>query len=211
MLYCNRCQGDTHHELKAIHPKEYYEVQGEPPNESLVYWEKYEYGFWVCLGCDTALLEEAFTFEGMYDPNNKKQIWESALHPKRAVGDLPKKRFRRLSSKLSVLYDEVIECFNGGLTISCAMGLRALMEGICADKDIAGRNLDDKIEGLRAYLPSNIVDNLHGFRFMGNTAAHELQAPKKHELQLAIEVMEDLLNFLYELEYKARGLPKGQA
>jgi hypothetical protein len=78
------------------------------------------------------------------------------------------------------------------------------LEGICAEKGIEGRNLHTKIDGLKVYLPANIVDSLHRFRFVGNEAAHELQAPTEAELRLAIEVMEDLLNFLYELDYKAR-------
>ena len=37
---------------------------------------------------------------------------------------------------------------------------------------------------------------------MGNEAAHELSAPEKDELRLAIEICEDLLNYLYDLNYK---------
>lgn len=207
-LYCNTCKGETHHELKAVHPREYYETQGQPPNELLVFWEKFECRFWICRGCDTATLEEAYTCMGMFNPDTDDQVWESALYPKRATGDLSQKRFRRLGRKLGVIYREVIESFNRDLSISCAIGLRALLEGICADKDIAGRSLYHKIDGLQSHLPSNIVESLHSFRFMGNFAAHELQAPTRDELRLAIEVMEDLLNFLYELEYKARRLPK---
>jgi hypothetical protein len=51
--------------------------------------------------------------------------------------------------------------------------------------------------------PQNIVTNLHTFRFMGNIAVHELTPPKRQDLLLAIEISEDLLNFLYELDYKA--------
>jgi hypothetical protein len=58
------------------------------------------------------------------------------------------------------------------------------------------------------HLPPNIVESLHGFRFIGNKAIHELEPPTQPELALAIDVMEDLLNFLFELEYKARGLRK---
>ena len=43
---------------------------------------------------------------------------------------------------------------------------------------------------------------------MGNVAAHELEAPNREDLKLAIEVIEDLLNFLYELDYKAQQLKK---
>jgi len=41
---------------------------------------------------------------------------------------------------------------------------------------------------------------------MGNEAVHELAAPKPAELALAISVIEDLLNFFYELDYKASQL-----
>ncbi len=55
-------------------------------------------------------------------------------------------------------------------------------------------------------LPKNIVSNLHSLRFIGNEAAHELAAPTVEELKLAIEICEDLLNYLYELDYKAQKL-----
>jgi hypothetical protein len=83
-----------------------------------------------------------------------------------------------------------------------------VIEGICADKGVKGANLEKRINGLEAHLPKTIVANLHSFRFMGNEALHELAAPKRTDLKVAIEVSEDLLNFLYELDYKASLLPK---
>ena len=41
---------------------------------------------------------------------------------------------------------------------------------------------------------------------MGNKAMHELEPPSRDDLKLAIEVIEDLMNFLYELDYKASKL-----
>ncbi|HKY54635.1 MAG TPA: DUF4145 domain-containing protein [Anaerolineales bacterium] len=79
-----------------------------------------------------------------------------------------------------------------------------LIEGICVDKGIEGNNLYKRIENLTSILPKNIVESLHKFRFIGNDATHELQIPTEAELRRAIEVIEDLLNFLYELDYKAR-------
>lgn len=64
---------------------------------------------------------------------------------------------------------------------------------------------------MKSLLPVNIVRNLHGFRFIGNRAVHELEAPDKSELGLAIDVIEDLLNFLYSLDYKASILGKLKA
>ncbi|MGD1211296.1 MAG: hypothetical protein ABR973_08085 [Candidatus Acidiferrales bacterium] len=52
----------------------------------------------------------------------------------------------------------------------------------------------------------NIIRNLHQFRFMGNEAVHKLAVPKPAEVGLAIGVIEDLLNFFDEIDYKASQL-----
>lgn len=209
-IYCNSCKGETNHELKALYER-YSELvrSADQRDEYTGFEEWWEYRLWICRGCDAATLEEAYTNTGMVGPKAIQQVWESTFHPGRKRRSRPLKRFHRLDVKLTSIYREVIESFNAELKILCAVGLRALLEGICADKKVTGGNLYEKIEGLKAHLPSNIVRSLHSFRFMGNEAAHELQSPHRTHLQSAIEVIEDLLNFLYELDYKAQKLPKG--
>ena len=208
-VYCNTCRGDTNHELDAVHERFNLLVGSEVERDEPNGWEEcWEYRFWTCRGCDAATLEIAYTDTGLLDPRGGEQIWRSTFHPRRKRRSRPLKRFHQLDAKLASIYIEVIESFNAELRILCAVGLRALLEGICADKNVAGSSLYEKIEGMNAHLPSNIVHNLHSFRFMGNEAAHELQPPQRGDLQLAIEVMEDLMNFLYELDYKAQRLPK---
>lgn len=206
-IYCNTCKVETHHELRATHTRAKELVHSKDEGDEYTgFDEVWEFRFWNCRGCDTATLEIAYTNTGMLDPQARNNVWESIFYPERERRHWPSKQFRQLDEKLTHIHRETIECFNRDLRILCAVGLRVLLEGICADKGVTGNNLHKKIDGLVAYLPSNIVENLHGFRFMGNEAAHELQAPSRTELALAIEVMEDLLNFLYELNYKARKL-----
>lgn len=204
LIYCNWCERSTHHELKANHSSffEDEELDDGPP-----YWEEHQYRFWVCKGCDAATLEVVYNIAGQKDSEGDKVWYSLDFYPKRRRSDWPLKRFNQLDEKLAQIHREVIASFNADLKILCAIGLRALMEGVCADKGITGRSLQERIDGLNI-LPSNIVESLHSFRFMGNDAAHELQAPRREDLRLAIEVIEDLLNFLYELDYKARRLPK---
>jgi len=115
----------------------------------------------------------------------------------------------KLKPKLRGIYRETIDSFNSGSLILCTAGLRALLEGVCDDKRITGKVLRDKINNLQPLLPNkNIIKNLHHFRFTGNKAVHRLEAPERPGTRLAIEVMEDLLNFLYELDYKASRLRK---
>jgi hypothetical protein len=85
------------------------------------------------------------------------------------------------------------------------------LEGVCSDKGIPGANLEKKIDGMKTLLPENIVKNLHEFRFIGNKAVHELEAPASHELSAALDVIEDILNFLYALDYKASLLARLRA
>lgn len=202
---------DTHHELKYLHRRALVQVVQTGPGEEfedVVYEENYEYLLWVCCGCDTGTLGEAYNNTEMQ--NLKGLYWESTYYPKRKRHDLPCKHFYKLGPNLAKIYREVIACFNADAKILCAVGLRALLEGVCADKGIKDGTLEKKIGGLDTFLPKNIVDSLHGFRFMGNEAAHELQAPTEDDLRLAIEVMEDLLDFLYSLDYKASRLRRSE-
>jgi hypothetical protein len=204
-IYCNTCKGQTNHELISTKERKSSDADFEkdPLNESGQY-EEWTYLFWICRGCETASLQEDHV---AYVKGDEQYV--TVFYPRRERNSLTTKVFVQLDEKLTDIYEEVITCFNNEAWILCAIGLRALLEGICADKDIPGRNLFDKIEGLNKHLPSNIVESLHSFRFIGNDAAHELQAPLQKDLQMAIEVMEDLLNFLYELDYKARSISLG--
>lgn len=204
-IFCNTCKNETNHILQAEHDRQFYEEE----HGQLAFWEEVVYRFWICAGCDKATLEECYTMDGMRDINDK-QIYESEFFPKRNEHDVAGKHFKQLPEKLDKIYRETVQAFNSNLDVLCAAGLRVLIEGICADKQIKGATLERKIDGLIDILPQNIVQSLHSFRFIGNTAVHELTPPQRDDLLLAIEVSEDLLNFLYELDYKARRLPKSQ-
>lgn len=201
-LYCNRCHNETNHVLKGEHSRRFYE---EDEHGRPMFWEDLVFRFWICAGCDEGTLEEAFTMSNMVDEENN-QIYSFTYYPGRTAQQLPIKIFKEIPSKLLKLYSEAVRAYNNNLYILCSAGLRALIEGICVDKDIKGRTLEKKIDGLISILPENIVKNLHNFRFMGNNALHELAPPNKKDLSLAIEVSEDLMNFIYELDYKASQL-----
>jgi hypothetical protein len=86
----------------------------------------------------------------------------------------------------------------------CAGCDTATLEWQLMDND-DGKELD----GLIKFIPNlNLVESLDAFRFSGNEAAHRLQALTRDHARTAIEVMEDLLSFLYELDHKASRLPR---
>ena len=201
-LYCNRCHNETNHVLKGEHSRRYYE---EDEHGRPMFWEDLVFRFWICAGCDEGTLEEAYTMSSMVDEEGS-QVYSFTYYPDRTAQQLQIKRFKEIPSKLFKLYSEAVRAYNNTLYILCSAGLRALIEGICVDKNVKGGTLEKKIDGLTSILPENIVKNLHNFRFMGNRALHELAPPNQKDLSLAIEVSEDLMNFIYELDYKTSKL-----
>ncbi|MHB8807757.1 MAG: DUF4145 domain-containing protein [Anaerolineaceae bacterium] len=192
--FCNKCKSETNHICISEH-KTYL------PFEE--YWEENWYRIWICAGCETPVFEISSTMMGMVDRKGE-QVYGTIYYPPRLVNYIAPKKYRKLSAKLETIYNETIKAYNNEMYVLCAVGLRSLLEGICNDKDIKGENLEQKIEGLVNFLPKNIVENLHAFRFIGNKAVHELDYPEKYNLQMAIEICDDLLNYLYELDYKIK-------
>jgi hypothetical protein len=201
-IFCNWCRNETNHNLKAEH---YMDYPNYNPDGSLGFVERLGSRFWICAGCDRGTLEEFYIF----DVTNEDYVsmTDQYYYPERTKHHVKDKKFNQLPKKLTVIYQETIRANNNSLNVLCALGIRALLEGICADKGITGGNLETKINNMvNIPLPQNIVTNLHSLRFIGNEAAHELAAPSSEELKLAIEICEDLLNYLYELDYKAHKL-----
>lgn len=199
-IYCNHCEHPTWHHFIGSH--EYHFDGGEGgPDE----WG--EYRLWACAGCDTCTMEDRYSADYMTDQDGGN-IFEINYFPKRGYSVRSSKHFAQLPAKLQQLYREIMSSFNEDLHLLCAAGLRSLVEGVCAQKGIPGGNLEARVEGMKSLLPENIVKHLHEFRFMGNKAVHELEAPKTYELTVAIDVIEDILNFLYALDYKASMLGK---
>jgi uncharacterized protein DUF4145 len=198
-IFCNRCEGETNHICKADYCRHY-----------LAYTDRFLGGYtytigyrlWMCAGCEGCTLERYFTDETLENEDGIAED-ETEFFPKRTENNHKSKHFRQLPTKLDDIYKEAVQASNNQMVILCGVGIRALIEGICADQKVAGKNLEVKINGLANILPKNIVTNLHSLRFIGNESAHELSAPLHEELQLALEICEDLLNYLYELDYKA--------
>lgn len=207
---CNSCGGDTWHHLlytRSIMIPVIEEEQIGPDEiaQSKIGEVEERWELFQCLGCDSITVKigkEDFDDGIMY----------LTYLPERASYQRQKRQYRAIPDEIQKIYVEVVSAFNIRAPILCAGGLRALLEGICKDKGIergtteSGQvraTLEGKINGLVAIVPKNIAENLHSVRFFGNLAMHELDVPSRDELDLAITVMEDVMNVIYDLDYQA--------
>jgi uncharacterized protein DUF4145 len=136
------------------------------------------------------------------------QEWENPIYEgyflTRHKDSIVPKVFRTIKPELQKLYWELVICLNDNCQLLSTIGLRALIEGICADKGITEGNLEQKINALHKFLPSlNLIDALHTFRITGNRAAHRLEALTPEDARAAFDVVEDIMNFLYDLSTDA--------
>lgn len=207
-LLCNSCDGFTWHqslfEQLIAHPHYAY-IQGElePVDEFSEKWQVFQ-----CLGCNNVTIRVITHYPWIEEENEQYEFY-----PERTGGHHLEKEYQNLPKNLKKLYSEVVTAFNRKILLLCAAGLRALLEGLCHDQRIIKgpnaqgkirKNLEGKINGLTSIVPAGIVKNLHSLRFLGNQALHELEIPSEDDLELALMVVEDILNVVYDLNSRSQ-------
>ncbi|HHC7296831.1 DUF4145 domain-containing protein [Vibrio campbellii] len=205
-LHCNCCERATNHELKYTHEYSDHEEDIHNGERVLCWWEETSFSLWVCRGCDTPCIEEAYTNSGMYD-HQGETIHDYSYHPKRTYHHKKPQKFVYIDAKLNSLYKEIIQAYNLGLGVPTAVSIRSLLEGICIDQGITDDKFwkfEKKIEALQSEsnIPESIIEGLKSIKFIGDDAAHRLSAPDKYVLQLAIDLLEALLTNLYEAKFE---------
>lgn len=199
-VFCNYCNGDTNHIiLKSVELTyyEYVEEQTKPIGE-----ENVGYNLLQCRGCENCVLEKSYTASWEVDQNNEL-MYTYEYFPKRESKSVKIKKFKNIPLKIRKLYEEVVNSFNFNQNILCSMGLRTLLEAILTEKQIVGNDLYKKINNA-TFVPKNIRENLHSFRLLGNDATHELKIVDDKSLEEALYLIEDVLNFSYDLDYKSK-------
>lgn len=223
-VQCVKCTGTTDHLVVGSidnHGSEYDKREGW----SVDWVDRYQ--IIQCGGCKSTSFRHTSWFSEDLDPVTGQDGVVERLYPKRSADSLIEKSFLNVPQRLRRIYRESIECFNNESPTLCAAGLRALVEGICAEQGVksgpvevnaagGGRkivrktDLAGKIAGLQemGLLTKRGANTLHEHRFLGNDAVHELARPSVDELQFAIEIIEHTLEELFELPEKAKELQR---
>lgn len=203
-LFCYRCGKHTNHTVlakKKIRSNPVYEDQ----------WGEDHY-FGQCAGCDAMTYAISSWHESDWNPHTGAidSTWKT--YPRAATERQSMVDDHHLPGKISSIYQEVIGAMNAQLPVLAAIGLRALIEATCRERSIKGRDLETLIDGLAT---SGVLSNaqasiLHGHRFLGNIAAHEVVSPKPRELVAALEIAETILRTIYVLPELSKQITTGK-
>lgn len=214
ICFCNKCKINTKHIIISDYEEDGYETSDR------VNWID-DYQIIQCDNCKLISFRKDGWFSEYQDFENDGSYEE--LFPASEEFNREKQKYKHLPYSLSEIYEEVMKAYNKYLFILSAVGIRAILEGICKEKKIScglvpdskgvqhkKRNLEGKIYGL---LQNSLInraqfDALHELRFLGNDAVHELEEPKKIEIESALDIIEHMMYDLYEIPLKSNTLKR---
>lgn len=209
---CGTCKANRKHMILSD-----IELKGrEATPDFLIYGWDDTYQIIQCLGCETVSFkkthqnsEDEFHFEG---PDGYERGWRvrEDYFPNPEEGRAPIDGIRILPVKLQQIYKETLGALNSDFSILVGIGIRAIIETVCNDRQAAGKNLAARINDLvaKGFLTEEGSTILHQLRTMGNDAAHEAEPHDHVQLGIASDVVEHLLKDVYIIpHHAARNLP----
>ncbi len=204
-VLCLNCKIQTNHDV--IHEL----ADGEDPPAD--FWWSIKYQIIRCAGCGAVSYRTCSVSDNDYDPLENTAIPNEVLYPSRTAGRDPLALSQfYLPHKIDRIYNEVIGALNNSLATLAAIGLRTLIEAICNNQNVAGDNLQTKINNLATagILGTLQCEMLHSLRFLGNVAAHDVEVADSNELSIAYDIAENILNTVYVLPQQSSGIKTGR-
>jgi hypothetical protein len=227
-VYCSQCKGETNHRVLQAVDCTGSEVVGQLDGHPVSMDWSNNYQIIRCQGCNTISFRHISWFSEAEEQIGLDEWTDGTstyLYPSRSEKTRAIKDYYQVPNTVRRVYRETIECFNNDNSMLCAAGLRAIIEGICADQGVTAgpvqveksdgskqterrNNLEGKIAGLceKGILTQSNTVILHELRFLGNDSLHTLNQPSSGELLVAIDIIEHTVDALYELPDKAEEL-----
>ncbi|EPT8338435.1 DUF4145 domain-containing protein [Enterobacter hormaechei] len=226
--FCETCRRKTKHLIVTS-----YELTGQEecgPHGYTIDWTS-SYQVIQCRGCEVlSFRKENWFSEDMYllEDGEHHDGTTVTLYPKRSETTRTPKTFLEVPRRLRNLYIESVDTFNNDSYILTAAGLRALIEGLCAElkikdgpvertekgvtKIVRARNLEGKIAGLKekGILTAAGAVFLNEHRFMGNEAVHSLRKPSREDISLAFDLIEHCFETIFVMPAKASELEESR-
>ncbi|KEQ17067.1 DUF4145 domain-containing protein [Endozoicomonas numazuensis] len=196
--FCTSCQLDTWHDVEG-----YYSESSDPEH----YHCQTDYSVVKCRGCETASFRrELHDYEAAYPTHDNEWEVPSVVdtYPLPPKGNLETYHLPDIVSKI---YQESCSAYSDKSYTLAGIGFRAIIEAVCNDQDIKGKELSTKINNLssKGLISKKDSNRLHSIRFLGNDAAHDIKTPSLVSLEAALVIIEHLLTTVYILDKTSKG------
>lgn len=199
---CRKCNSKTRHLIKGL----VVDKRNNP-------WEN-ERDTWAVVQCQGCLTNSFHhrneDFEQVYEDfeGDLQHVISDTSYPSVIQNHRPLSATHHLPDLINTIYQQTVKALSQHAYVLASIGLRATIEAVCNSLDVSGTNLQKRIDSLfkAGYVSNGDKKRLHAIRFLGNDAAHEIKQPKRTEILVALEIVEHLLNTVFILESRAKGL-----
>ncbi len=206
---CANCNGPTLHDVL-------YMVSETDKDENMQWWTTDE--ILECRGCQGISFRQNWQNtedieQSDEDGSTYTLVDHETLYPSRIAGAAPMSDSHLLPVQLMRIYDETHSALSANLPVLAGIGIRAIVETLCVDRNAKGSNLEKRIEDLakQGVITEAGAKILHSLRLMGNQAAHEVTPHKTEVLLIAMRVVEHALQGVYILPRQAERLPSSKS
>ena len=198
---CARCLTDTRHKVLLS-----ADVSGNWLPGDVSYWDEYQ--IVQCQGCEaisfrknsmnTEDIDHVELTDGSFDTVLEDHV---EVYPSRIAGRTKVKRHLLLPPQVGEVYGETHSALSNKLTILGGIGIRVLVEAVCKEKSASGPNLKERINDLvqKGVVTQAGADILHTLRALGNESAHEMKTQDEDSIDLAMDVVENMLQSVFIL------------
>lgn len=196
--YCEMCQQNTNHKEIHKHTESFREDYCCDKNYYII----------QCEGCENISFRFEFDdiesgypseYDGWVIPQDIK-TFPKCIENHKILDNL-----HYVPQIVKDTYLQTIAAYREGAAILAGLGFRAIIEAICNEQNIKGRNLEDRINKLcsNGIISKNNAKLLHAIRFLGNDAAHEIKNPSDKSLKVALNIVGHMIKSLYILDNEA--------
>ncbi|SJZ60563.1 DUF4145 domain-containing protein [Sediminibacterium ginsengisoli] len=195
ITHCNNCNRDTKHRGVFI-----YRVTHKMESADFLA----DYMILECGGCETvSLCKREYLYDALEDEPEYID-YNSLTSEGFEVEDFTFLRAddqEMLPNKIYELYEEIRTQFITNSALMAGVGLRMIIEAVCLQQKIPGRNLQQKInqlneQGLISKQELPILDKL---RVIGNDSAHKIKSMSIDKLAYALDIINHILKSIYVL------------
>lgn len=195
-IFCKECQKETLHKVISS-----FEERGSQDCGGGNFFDwNCDNQIIQCLGCETVSFRTiaSNSDDVEYEDDGKFYYKTIKYYPGRTEG------IKSISSyfipwSVQQIYNETILALENEQYILAGIGVRAIIETICKDLNAKGSSLYKKIDSLRkkGIVTDDGSSTLHKLRILGNDAAHEVKAHDSKQLEVAVQIVEHMLDGTY--------------
>lgn len=204
--HCNTCGGERNHLLVNKIVKDGDEWINE---HCQIFWADTYYVL-ECCGCESVRMLHTSWFSEDTDDEGRP-IVHKTYYPSSIFRPLPK-WFSSLDPEwhITKLVRETYQALQNDAPSLAAMGVRAVIEAIMIDKVGDNGTFKSNLKAFQAkgYISSFQLEMLDAALELGHASIHRGFIPEKHQIEFALDILENLLHGLYLLESRAKATVK---